>query len=96
MDGLLTAVTSRLATKAVSAGGYSNNLALLESSLIESLSNRRCRKVAPGNSQFELVASSVNTYSDSITADLQNKENGHAFSFKLQALKVCIRRTFIK
>lgn len=47
---------------------------------------RRCRKVQPDNSQFHLVPGSLNTYSDSVTADLVNKENDHLFVVKVGAL----------
>lgn len=48
---------------------------------------RRCRKVQPGNSQFQLVPGTLNSYSNSITADIINKENNHLFVLKLEALK---------
>ena len=49
---------------------------------------RRCRKVPAGNSKYALVPGSLNTYSDSITAELTHKDNHHLFVFKLQALAV--------
>lgn len=48
---------------------------------------RRCRKVQPGNSQFQLVPGTLNSYSNSITADVINNENNHLFALKLEALK---------
>ncbi|XP_053948573.1 neutral alpha-glucosidase AB isoform X1 [Anastrepha ludens] len=48
---------------------------------------RRCRKVKPDNSKFALVPGTLNTYSDSITADLIHKDNKHLFSLKLEALE---------
>lgn len=42
----------------------------------------------PNNSPYQLVPATLNTYSDSITADILNKENNHLFVFKLEALKV--------
>lgn len=41
----------------------------------------------PDNSQFQLIASTLNTYSDSVTAELLNKENDHRFVLKVAALK---------
>lgn len=49
---------------------------------------RRCRKVQPDNSPYQLVPATLNTYSDSITADILNKDNGHLFVLKLEAVKV--------
>ncbi|XP_017478235.1 PREDICTED: neutral alpha-glucosidase AB isoform X1 [Rhagoletis zephyria] len=48
---------------------------------------RRCRKVKPDNPKFALVPGTLNTYSDSITADLIHKDNKHLFSLKLEALE---------
>lgn len=48
---------------------------------------RRCRKVPADNSKFQLVPGTLNTYSDSITVDLVNKENEHLYVVKVGALK---------
>ncbi|XP_055374971.1 neutral alpha-glucosidase AB [Condylostylus longicornis] len=48
---------------------------------------RRLRGVTPGSSPYALVAGSLNTYSDSVVADLINKETNHLFTFKLEAIK---------
>ncbi|XP_013107527.2 neutral alpha-glucosidase AB [Stomoxys calcitrans] len=47
---------------------------------------RRSRKIQPGNSKFALVPGSMNTYSNSITADLINKDTHHLYVLKLEAL----------
>lgn len=47
---------------------------------------RRSRKVQSSGSKYSLIPGTLNTYSDSITADLINKENHHQFTFKLEAL----------
>lgn len=52
--------------------------------------SRRCRRMQPDNSPFELVPATLNIYSDSITADIVNKENGHLFVLKLEGVKVRI------
>lgn len=52
------------------------------------LKKRRCRKVEHNNSPFELVPATLNSYSDSITADLINKNNGHFFVLKVEGVKV--------
>lgn len=49
---------------------------------------RRCRKVEHNNSPYELVPATLNTYSDSITADLINKNNGHLFVLKVEGVQV--------
>ncbi|XP_037936994.1 neutral alpha-glucosidase AB-like [Teleopsis dalmanni] len=48
---------------------------------------RRVRKLQPGNSKFALVPGTLNTYSDSVTADIIHKDNQHLFVFKLEALQ---------
>ncbi|XP_055843927.1 neutral alpha-glucosidase AB-like isoform X2 [Episyrphus balteatus] len=48
---------------------------------------RRCRKVQPGNSKFVLLPGTLNTYSDSITIDLINKDTNHLFILKVEALE---------
>lgn len=45
------------------------------------------RKTQPGNSKFALASGSLNSYSDSITAELINKDTQHIFSFKLEAIE---------
>ncbi|XP_030378135.1 neutral alpha-glucosidase AB [Scaptodrosophila lebanonensis] len=47
---------------------------------------KRSRKVQSSGSKYALVEGSLNTYSDSLTAELVNKENNHKFSLKLEAL----------
>ncbi|XP_034119570.1 neutral alpha-glucosidase AB [Drosophila albomicans] len=47
---------------------------------------RRSRKVQSSGSKYSLISGTLNTYSDSVTADLLNKENHHQFTFKLEAL----------
>ncbi|XP_034478778.1 neutral alpha-glucosidase AB [Drosophila innubila] len=47
---------------------------------------RRSRKVQSSGSKYSLIPGTLNTYSDSLTADLINKENHHQFTFKLEAL----------
>lgn len=47
---------------------------------------RRCRKVQPGASPFGIVPGTLNTYSDSVTVDLQNADNGVFFVLKVAAL----------
>ncbi|KAH8416821.1 hypothetical protein KR222_005999, partial [Zaprionus bogoriensis] len=47
---------------------------------------RRSRKVQSSGSKYALIPGTLNSYSDSLTADLINKENHHQFSFKLEAL----------
>lgn len=44
----------------------------------------------PDNSQYQLVPGTLNTYSDSVTAEIVNNENGHLFVLKLEAVKVNI------
>lgn len=56
--------------------------------------NRRCRKMEHNNSPYELVPATLNSYSDSITADLLNKNNGHIFVLKVEGVKVSLRRHF--
>ncbi|XP_067640752.1 neutral alpha-glucosidase AB isoform X2 [Eurosta solidaginis] len=56
---------------------------------------RRCRKVTPDQSKFALVPGSLNTYSDSVTADLIHKDNKHLFTLKLEALESDIFRLLI-
>ncbi|XP_037725211.1 neutral alpha-glucosidase AB [Drosophila subpulchrella] len=48
---------------------------------------RRSRKVQSAGSKYALIPGTLNTYADSLTADLVNKENHHQFAFKLEALK---------
>lgn len=48
---------------------------------------RRCRKVQPNASPYSVVAGSLNTYSDSVTAELRNADNGQLFVLKVAALK---------
>ncbi|KAH8387650.1 hypothetical protein KR093_008512, partial [Drosophila rubida] len=48
--------------------------------------SRRSRKVQSAGSKYSLISGTLNTYSDSVTADLLNKENHHQFTFKLEAL----------
>lgn len=48
---------------------------------------RRCRKVPQGATPFAVVPNTLNTYSDSVTVDLLNAENGQLFVLKLAALK---------
>ncbi|XP_004521723.1 neutral alpha-glucosidase AB isoform X2 [Ceratitis capitata] len=48
---------------------------------------RRCRNVKPDNTKFALVPGTLNIYSDSITADLQHKDNKHLFSLKLEGIE---------
>lgn len=40
------------------------------------------------NSPYELVPATLNSYSDSITADLINKNNGHFFVLKVEGVQV--------
>ncbi|KAH8380931.1 hypothetical protein KR200_000793 [Drosophila serrata] len=47
---------------------------------------RRSRKVQSTGSKYALIPGTLNTYADSLTADLVNKENHHQFAFKLEAL----------
>lgn len=51
-----------------------------------SLLCRRSRKVQSSGSKYALIRGTLNTYSDSLTADLINKENHHQFTLKLEAL----------
>ncbi|XP_017085755.1 neutral alpha-glucosidase AB [Drosophila eugracilis] len=48
---------------------------------------RRSRKVQSAGSKYALIPGTLNTYADSLTADLVNKENHHQFAFKLEALE---------
>ncbi|CRK87777.1 CLUMA_CG001536, isoform A [Clunio marinus] len=48
---------------------------------------RRCRKVQPGSSPYEIIPNTLNTYANHITADIRNNENQHVFVLKLEALK---------
>ncbi|CAO1407451.1 unnamed protein product [Diamesa hyperborea] len=48
---------------------------------------RRCRRVQAGNTQYEIVSNSLNTYANYITTEIVNNENDHRFIFKLEALK---------
>lgn len=48
---------------------------------------RRCRKVEPNASPYAVVAGTLNTYSDSVTAELRNADNGQVFVLKVAALK---------
>ncbi|EDV47634.1 neutral alpha-glucosidase AB [Drosophila erecta] len=48
---------------------------------------RRSRKIQGSGSKYALIPGTLNTYADSLTADLVNKENHHQFAFKLEALK---------
>lgn len=52
------------------------------------VTKRRCRKIEHNNSPYELVPATLNTYSDSITADLVNKNNGHLFVLKVEGVQV--------
>ncbi|XP_023175225.1 neutral alpha-glucosidase AB [Drosophila hydei] len=47
---------------------------------------RRSRKVQSSGSKYALIRGTLNTYTDSVTADLINKENHHQFTLKLEAL----------
>lgn len=47
---------------------------------------RRSRKVQSSGSKYALIPGSLNTDSDSVIAELINKENDHQFSLKLEAL----------
>ncbi|XP_030569070.1 neutral alpha-glucosidase AB [Drosophila novamexicana] len=47
---------------------------------------RRSRKVQSSGSKYALIRGTLNTYTDSVTADLINKENHHQFTMKLEAL----------
>ncbi|XP_001355295.2 neutral alpha-glucosidase AB [Drosophila pseudoobscura] len=47
---------------------------------------RRSRKVQSTGSKYALIPGTLNSYMDSLTGDLINKENHHLFSFKLEAL----------
>lgn len=47
---------------------------------------KRCRNVKSGQSQYAIVPGTLNSYSDSITLDLVNKENNHKFDLKLTGL----------
>jgi len=47
---------------------------------------RRSRKIQGSGSKYALIPGTLNTYADSLTADLVNKENHHQFAFKLEAL----------
>ncbi|XP_039959611.1 neutral alpha-glucosidase AB isoform X2 [Bactrocera tryoni] len=49
---------------------------------------RRCRNVKPDNPKFALLPGTLNTYSDSITAELQHKDNKHIFTLKIEALEL--------
>lgn len=51
------------------------------------LNSRRCRKVQPDNSPYQVVPGSLNTYSDSVTAELVNADNDYRFLLKVAALK---------
>lgn len=48
---------------------------------------RRCRKVQAGNSPYDIISNTLNTYANYITLDILNKENSHVFVMKLEALK---------
>ncbi|KAH8367842.1 hypothetical protein KR084_003461 [Drosophila pseudotakahashii] len=47
---------------------------------------RRSRKVQSAGSKYALVPGTLNTYANSVTADLVNKDNHHQFAFNLEAL----------
>ncbi|EDW81853.1 uncharacterized protein Dwil_GK25479 [Drosophila willistoni] len=47
---------------------------------------RRSRKIQSSGSKYAIIPGTLNTYADSLTADLINKENHHQFTFKLEAL----------
>lgn len=74
-------------TKVVFVGKFDFNFYNRIFLIISLYFNSRCRKVQPGNSQFQLVPGTLNTYSSSITADIVNKENDHLFVLKLAAIK---------
>ncbi|XP_031633409.1 neutral alpha-glucosidase AB-like [Contarinia nasturtii] len=48
---------------------------------------RRCRKVTPNRSPYELVPASLKTDTDSIQIDLVNKNNGHIFVLTLEGVQ---------
>ena len=90
MAPALIPAISKHAIKAAFAGKYimSKFLICVYNNIEINLICRRCRKIQPGNSKFALVPGSLNTYSDSITAELRHKDNQHVFVFKLEALVV--------
>lgn len=47
------------------------------------------------NSPYELVPATLNSYSDSITADLINKNNGHFFVLKVEGVQVRKKYIFL-
>ncbi|XP_059616184.1 neutral alpha-glucosidase AB [Phlebotomus argentipes] len=48
---------------------------------------RRCRKIEPGNSPYEVQLATAKTFPDHLTVDVVNKENDHVFLLKLVGLK---------
>lgn len=84
------ATISKTVNKVVSAGEYFGIVISVFKQITDFCFSidRRCRKIQPDNSPYELVPATLNTYSDSITADIVNKENGHLFVLKLEAVKV--------
>lgn len=56
-------------------------------SLNLSLTPSRCRKVEPGNSVFEVVPGTVQTFRDHVNVDLINRENQHQFVLKLESVQ---------
>ncbi|GAB0095795.1 neutral alpha-glucosidase AB [Sergentomyia squamirostris] len=48
---------------------------------------RRCRKVEPGDTPYEVQLSTVKIFPDHVTADILNKINQHIFTMKLTGLR---------
>lgn len=51
---------------------------------------RRSRKVQYEKSPFEIVPNTLSSHNTYVTTDVVNKENGHLFVLKLEAVKVII------
>lgn len=89
---MLIGIILKLAIRAVFAGNLSADPFFFVFSIFYFLFlYRRCRSIQPDDSPYDLVAGSLNIYSDSITADLINRETGHLYSFKLEGVKVSIK-----
>jgi hypothetical protein len=82
---------SKLVIKAVSAGKKLHNFILKVFFIFIRNIFRRSRKVQAGNSPYEIIPNTLNTYANHITTDIRNKDNQHVFVLKLEALKVSWR-----
>lgn len=56
-------------------------------SILFFVENRRCRKVEHNKSPYQLIPATINTYADSIEADLVNKNNGVLFMLKVEGVE---------